>query len=54
MSENPEFIVNGFVKSGMSGAMDGFFEEVEPTHGVNDEIESVSDFNFETDDEPEQ
>lgn len=44
ISENPQFIVNGFVKSGLSAAMDGVFEEEKTTEDKESNTEDDSDF----------
>ena len=52
LSKNPQFIVNGFVKSGMSAAMDGVIEEL-AVEEINDS-EPESDADYKTDSDPEQ
>ena len=51
---NPHFIVNGFVKSGISAAMDGVGEDTSNTGMSTDtELETDDDSDIETDTEPE-
>ena len=45
--ENPQFIVNGFIKSGITGALDG-------THTSDSEDRQETDSKQDTDDESEE
>ena len=53
IGNNPQFIVNGFVRSGITGALDGYTQVQQEVHDGGDQQDSDSDSDIDNDDTDE-